>query len=229
LVETVKVVIRLHPQFFQGGKNYSIFFLRFSKMSLNSIEEISEDMGESTADFTLLAMTFLMSCTAAGFGFFYLKEQLKLMKETKQDIDSANELEDSVYQSWNGTYADGENSLVVTLVRKNLRSKGENESWVDWDGSNDPSVVSRNFYLGNLSPSFEWKVEPREFDIKATIREIMIDGWDSVIEMKVTAFVNNTYESSEQLNSYLQKLVVENKIEWQKNVIDIREYNDMFT
>ena len=196
-------------------------------MNLNYIDTISEGMGES-ADFSLLAMTLFLSFSAVGYGMFYLKDQLSLVQQTKQDKDTENEIE-SVYQAWSGAFADGENSLIITLIRKGFCLKRENNTWIDWDGSEDASVVSRNFYLGNQNPSFDWKIEPRDNDVKATVSETMIDGWDSIIQMKLTAFVNNSYTSSEQLNSYLQELIVENKIEWQKTIIDLREYREIFT
>ena len=197
-------------------------------MNLNYIDKMREDMGES-ADFSLLAMTLLLSFSAVGYGMFYLKDQLAVVQQTKQDKDIATEIEEGIYQAWSGAFADGENSLIVTLVRKSLHSKRENDTWIDWDGSEDSSVVSRNFYLGNTNPSFDWTIEPRDLDVKATFSETMIDGWDSIIQMKLTAFVNNSFASSAELNSYLQKLIVENKIEWQKTVIDLREYNEIFT
>ena len=197
-------------------------------MDLNYIDENSEGMGES-ADFTLLAMTLFVSFSAVGYGLFYLKDQLRVLEQTKQNIDTGNETECSFYQAWSGAFADGENSLIITLVKKKFCSKRENDTWIDWDGSEDASVVSRNFYLGNLNPSFDWKIEPRDNDVKVSVSETMIDGWDSIIQMKLMGFVTSSYDSSEKLNSYLQKLIVENKIEWQKTILDIREYQEIFT
>lgn len=185
-------------------------------------------MPEASPDISLLAMTLFVSFTAVGYGFFYLKNQLVNIEETKQDVDDSSLLDKTVYQSWSGTYADGEDSLVVTIVKQKFCSRKENEEWLDWDGSEDSSVITRNFYLGNSNPSFEWKIEPRQFDVKATVKDTMIDGWDSVIQLKLTSYVNSSIQTSEQLNSFLRKLVEEDRIDWQKNILDIGEYRSIF-
>lgn len=198
-------------------------------LGLNSIEVNYEEMPESNPDVSLLATTLLMSFAAVGYGFQYLKNQMLSIKETKQDVDESRELEKSVYPSWNGTFADGENSLIVTLVKQQFQTKRENDEWVDWDGSEDASVITRNFYLGNKNPSFEWSIQKREFDVEAIVRETMIDGWDSVVQMKVTAYVSQLFETNTDMNRYLKGLFENGLIDWQKTTIDIGEYRRIFT
>jgi hypothetical protein len=197
-------------------------------VSLNWIEPLPVDMPESSPDTSLLAMTLLVSFTAVGYGFFYLKNKLVTVEEGKQDADERFNLDKTVYQAWSGTFADGENSLIATIVKQRFCTRKENEEWVDWDGSHDSSVITRNFYLGNTKPSFEWELESRDFDTKATVKDIMIDGWDSLIQLKLTCYMKNSYETSEHMNAFLRKLIEENRIEWQKTVLDLAEYRGIF-
>lgn len=196
--------------------------------SLNFIEPSSIVMGNSTPDISLLIMTLLVSFSAVGYGFTYLSKQITTVQETKQDTSDSLDIDKTVYQSWSGTFADGQNSLLVTIVRQKFGSKKENDEWVDWDGSNDSSTITRNFYIGNTNPLFNWTIETRDFDVKATVCETMIDGWDSVVLMKITTFMNPSYQTSTQMNSFLKIQMEENRIEWQKNLIELDEYQSIF-
>ena len=171
----------------------------------------------------LLLNTILLSFAGVVFVLSYLKKELDLLRNQKKDIDTDDIAEKDVYQGWTGQYADGNDSLTITLIRKKISTKKMNKDWIDWDGTEDASLVSRNYYLGNASPSFEWAVEKREEDTKMEVRESMIDGWNSVIEMKMTAFVKEEMDA----NSFLKRLVLENQIEWEKVLFTQEEYEEL--
>ena len=149
------------------------------------------------------------------------------MEEKKKDNNEDEYLEEDVYQSWSGTFADGTNSLIATLVWKKFHSKQKNDRWMDWDGLEDEAVVNRNFYLGNESPSFDWIIERREFDTKAVVKETFTDGWDSLVQMKLTAFVNEPL-TNEGMNSFLRDIQRSNRIEWQKVVLSKTEFIEIY-
>lgn len=197
---------------------------------VNFIERHCEvPMAPFNEDISLLSTTLLLSFSAIAYSFYILKTELSLLKETKQDIDSSGEIEETVYPSWSGSYADGEDSLLITIVRQKFCSKKKNDAWVSWDGADDASVVSRNYYLGNSDPSFDWNIQEREFDTKATAKETMTDGWDSLVHIKLTAFVNKSIQTSTDVNTFLKRLLEQNRIEWQKTLVELREYRDIFT
>ena len=175
----------------------------------------------------LLSTSFMLSFMAVGYGLYILKKKVDTLDLTKKDFDEEDIIEEGIYQAWSGAFADGENSLLITLVRQKVCTKKANTSWVDWDGTEDSSVVTRNFYLGNSDPSFSWTIETRESDTKATVRETLIDGWNSVIQIKLEGFLKD-YTPDTSMNSYLKKLVNENRIEWQKTLFSKRDFEEAF-
>jgi hypothetical protein len=169
----------------------------------------------------------MLSFMAVGYGLFILKKKIDSLDLTKKDLDEEDIVEDGVYQAWSGAFADGENSLLITLVRQKVCTKKANTTWIDWDGTEDSSVINRNFYLGNSDPSFSWTIETRESDTKAIVKETLTDGWNSVIQIKLEAFVKE-FQSDTNMNHYLKKLVEEGRIEWQKTLITKREFREEF-
>lgn len=182
-------------------------------------QDLSDDM--------LIRSTIFLSFTAIIYGIFYMKQQIDGLTKTKQDININMMIEDDVYQAWTGTYADGENSLLLYIIRKKLTSREKNARWVEWDQSEDTSVTSRNFYLGNLNPSFTWSFKKREADIQASVQDTLMDGWNSVISMKFDGFVKEE-DTDEKMNAFFRQLISNNRIEWQKILLSKEEFTALF-
>jgi hypothetical protein len=190
---------------------------------MNSIEPIQMVADHSSS--SLLSTTLFLSFLAVGYCFYSLKTKVDTLDHTKQDIDEEETLEEDMYQAWSGAFADGENSLLVTIVRQKVSTKKANSVWVDWNGDEDASVITRNFYLGNSDPSFSWTLQKRETDMEATVKETMTDGWNSVIQLKIVAYVK---ESETDMNLYFKKLLQESRIEWQKTLFSKRQFLEEF-
>ncbi len=176
----------------------------------------------------LFASTTLVSFFAVGYCLYYMKKKVEELSETKKDKDENDLPEENVYQGWSGTYADGQDSVLLTILRQKVCTKDSNTKWVDWDGTTDASVINRNFYMGNENPTFTWTFVHRESDIEATVKETMTDGWNSVIQQKIVAYTKDKSLNNE-INAFLKKLVDEDKIEWQKTLFSKREMEEMFT
>lgn len=183
---------------------------------------------QNDSDDTLITSTIFLSFTAILYGIFYMKQQIEELTKTKQDIDVKNTLQEDIYQGWTGTYADGENSLLLYIIRQKTTSKRKNDTWIEWDGSEDTSVTSRNFYLGNLDPSFSWSFEKRESDIQASVQDTLMDGWNSVVHMKFDAFIKEEEDTDEKMNLFFKQLIVNNRIEWEKILLTKEEFTDLF-
>ena len=175
----------------------------------------------------LLATTMLLSLVSVGYIFHYFRQKIDSLENTKQDIDENEATEKNIYQAWSGTFADGTDSLEITLVWKKECSRKKNEKWLDWDGLEDASVINRNFYLGNLDPSFIWAFIPRDNDTKADVKETFTDGWNSIIQLKLTAFIHEP-KTNDGMNLYLKDLLVRGEIEWQKCLLSKHEIIEAF-
>lgn len=193
---------------------------------MNSIHALK--LVESDSRSLLMPTTVFLTFMAIGYSLVYIKQKLEDLTAKKKDIDKDDVIEDDVYQCWSGAFADGHDSVLVTIVREKIHSKKKNTDWVDWDGSSDSSVITRNFYLGNADPSFSWSVEKRDNDTKVTARDTMIDGWESVIQIQLTGFVQEE-TSSDEMNLFLKELVDHEKLEWQKTLLTKREVQTLFT
>lgn len=189
---------------------------------MNSIEPASMVVQQSSNG--LLSTTLFLSFVGVGYCLYMLKKKVDTLDTTKQDIDENDTLEEDMYQAWSGAFADGDNSLLVTIVRQKVCTKKANSVWVDWDGEDDASVVTRNFYLGNSDPSFSWTLKEREDDTQGIVKETMTDGWNSIIQVIITAFVKN---KEVDMNSYFKQLLEDNKIEWQKTLFSKRDLDEM--
>ena len=176
---------------------------------------------------TFLSTTLLVSFAVIGYSLYSMKKKVEELTSTKQDINEDDILDENMYQSWAGTYGDSEESLIITVLRQKVCSKKANRAWLDWDGSSDASVISRNFYLGNSDPCFVWTVTQRETDTKATVKETMTDGWNSLIQVKLAAFVKEL-STSDQFNAFVKKLIEEDKIVWKKSLLSKGEFKYLF-
>jgi hypothetical protein len=183
-------------------------------------------MAQQDSISTLLATTMILSLTSFGYLFHYLHQKIHDL-ETKIKEEHNNRLEKHLYQSWSGSFADTTTSLTITLVSKKETSKKTNWKWMEWNGEEDGSVVNRNFYLGNDTPSFDWEITPREFDSKGVVKETFMDGWESVIQLKLTAFVQEA-KTNEGMNLFLQQLIQHNQIVWKRCMISNEEATAIF-
>jgi hypothetical protein len=61
--------------------------------------------------------------------------------------------------------------------------------------------------------------------MEATVKETMTDGWNSVIQLKIVAYVK---ESETDMNLYFKKLLQESRIEWQKTLFSKRQFLEEF-
>lgn len=184
------------------------------------------NIGDSNS-MNLFASTTLVSFLAVGYTLYYIKKKVEELNDVKKDKDENDLPEENIYQGWSGAYADGEESVLITIIRQKVCTKKANTKWVDWDGSNDASVINRNFYMGNEHPTFIWTFKQRENDTEATVKEMMTDGWNSVIQQKIVAYTNDK-TIDRDMNLFLKKLVDEEKIDWQKTLFTKREVDEMF-
>lgn len=169
----------------------------------------------------------LISLSSVGYIFHYLRQKIDALEKTKKDLDEEELVEQNVYQAWSGSFADGKNSLIATLVWKKECSRKKNTKWLDWNGEDDGSVTNRDFYIQRESPSFEWQISKREADTKGTVKEIFMDGWNSVILLKFTVFVEEE-KTRNEMNAFLKGLMEANQIDWQRCILSKEEINRIF-
>lgn len=193
----------------------------------NTITAIAAAASSSSDISDLLVSTIFFSFLTVGYGLLYMKKKLESLEKTKKDLDENDIVETEWYQSWNGTYANGVDSLIITIVRQKACTKNANEDWIELDTADDTTIVTRNFYLGNENPSFNWVLEKREFDTKAVVKDTMMDGWASLVHIKLTAFMKEDVTSN-QMNMFVKKLCSQNLIEWQKQLLPKEEFTAIF-
>jgi hypothetical protein len=156
----------------------------------------------------------------------------------KQDYDEGDDLEEGKYQAWQGLFQKDDIRLKVYIWREKCSTKNKNQEWISWnqmeetDEKEDPSVVVRDFYLGNSNPEFKWLLESDSKDLyRLVVKDTMINGWDSLIKIEITLsctqkehlaeFIGaKEYQYDKTTNSVLQKCIQDKLIEWQKILID---------
>ncbi len=193
----------------------------------NTITPLTEVASSQSSPTDLWASTLFFTALTVGYGLYYLKGKLEELQTSKKDNDTGDLVDENVYQCWSGTYANGDDSLVVTIVRQKHCTVGANDAWIEWDGSADASTVTRDFYLGNKSPSFDWQIEKRDYDTKSIVKDTMVDGWTSLVHLKLTAFVKED-ATSEYMNRFLKQLVDNGRIEWHKQLLPKEEFTAIF-
>jgi hypothetical protein len=184
-------------------------------------------MTQQDSTFSLLATTMILSFSSLGYIFHYFQKRIDELEKNKKDIDTEDLVEENVFQAWSGTFADGQNSLIATLVWKKESSRKKNRKWLDWNGEQDGSVTNRDFYIQKESPCFDWQITKRDNDTKAVVRETFMDGWNSVILLKMTMFVEQE-KSNDEMNLFFQNLLQANQVDWQKCVYSTNEINRIF-
>ena len=184
-------------------------------------------MTQQDSTFSLLATTMILSFSSLGYIFHYFQKRIDDLEKNKRDIDTEDLVDENLFQAWSGTFADGQNSLIATLVWKKEHSRKKNGKWVDWNGEQDGSVTNRDFYIQKENPSFDWQITKREFDTKAVVKESFMDGWNSVILLKITVFVPEK-KTNDEMNLFFKSLLEANQIDWQKSLLPLTEINQIF-
>jgi cell division protein FtsL len=142
-------------------------------------------------------------------------------------------IEEGKYQAWKGQVP---NELDVLIVREKLGTHKSNQSWLNWDGKDNGSVKVRDFYINSCS--IDWTLVKDNANLIASLDDVMINGWNSVVRMKIaikkplTAIVrgNITYakfdnhgdEMAQKQHMTMAVLQQElsNKIQWQRVLVD---------
>lgn len=138
----------------------------------------------------------------------------------KKDYDEGDEIEEGVYQAWRGTTLSGEEfSIEITIWREKLSTLAKNRDWKSWEGESDGSCVVRDFYIGNLNPDFQWTVREAEGIICGSVRETMVNGWDSVVKMKIDMIYQKDDGTLPVWNQTLKEHLEKQKICWSKELI----------
>ena len=140
-------------------------------------------------------------------------------------------IEEGKYQAWKGEVP-GE--LDVLIVREKLGTHKSNQSWQVWDGKDNSSVKVRDFYINSYSA--EWTFVRDSANCIASLDDVLINGWNSVVRMKMTikkplsfwkwgnvpwAKYINLDETMDVGLLYLSKeKKLYNKIQWQRVLVD---------
>lgn len=157
-----------------------------------------------------------------------LQEHEQRIRE-KKDYDDMEEVECGKYQAWKGSVVNENLALSILIWREKESTMQKNHQWMHWDGEQDGACTVRDFYLGNGSPDFQWKVGKTEFGFEAIVEETMINGWDSVIKMKITLnyisddsvseFINKK-DAPFSYNTVLKHCIDTNCIGWEKTLVE---------
>jgi hypothetical protein len=145
-----------------------------------------------------------------------LEETDRRIRE-KQDYDETQEVEEGKYQAWKGLYEQDEVKVSIMLYREKESTLAKNQEWVSWEGDWNGSCVVRDFYLGNSSPEFQWKVLQSEEWQRGLVEETMVNGWDSVVKLEIAITVESGSTCSDwngMLRSFFPKIV------WSRILLD---------
>ena len=142
-------------------------------------------------------------------------------------------IEEGKYQAWKGEVP-GE--LDVLIVREKLGTHKSNQSWQVWDVKDNGSVKVRDFYINSCSA--DWTFVKDSSSLIASIDDVLINGWNSVVRLKVTikkpltAIVRGTItyanfdkhgdemaQKQFMTETVLQK-ELSKKIQWQRVLVD---------
>lgn len=175
-----------------------------------------------------LATTLVLSLTTFSYILYYFDQKIKRLEATKKDFDMLETIEPDMYQSWLGSFTDGSTCVLVTIVWKKCNTAKSNVEWLNWDKSEDESVINRNFYLGNTDPSFDWSISENGLShMKAEVNDMLTDGWNTLIQYKITAFIQES-KTNDELNALLKKLILQGQLEWERSLISKQEVADIF-
>lgn len=153
--------------------------------------------------------------------------------DTLEEEIEAERTQEGKYQAWKGVVAD---ELDVLIVREKLGTHSSNEAWVNWDGKQNGSVTVRDYYLNSCSA--DWTFVKDTTNFTATLDEVMINGWNSVIRLKITIkkpltsivggkttyakfdnYGDEMVQKQFMTMTVLQKELL-NKVQWQRVLVD---------
>jgi hypothetical protein len=145
----------------------------------------------------------------------------------KKDYDEGEEVDEAVYQGWRGiSSSDSGTSLSILIWREKLSTLAKNRQWADWLGQQDGACTVRDYYIGNLHPDFTWAVDEVEGALCASVRETMVNGWDSVVKLKILAYGQDDSvadRSNQTWNQILKGAIEKNTIKWSKELIPVAQ------
>ena len=143
-------------------------------------------------------------------------------------------IEEGKYQAWKGEVP-GE--VDVLIVREKLGTHKSNQSWQVWDGKDNGSVKVRDFYINSCS--LDWTFVKDSTSLIASLDDVLINGWNSVVRMKITikkplsawAWANGTVtyasyntavdESAKQhMTMSVLQMELSKKIQWRRVLVD---------
>lgn len=157
---------------------------------------------------------------------FVKTESLATREEvrTKKEYEPEDEVEEGVYQAWSG-FADSDDwALSLVVWREKESTVRANQKWIDLSGADDAACVTRDFYLGNGEPQFEW-VRPL-FGEKYLVKETMVNGWGSVVRMRLDLLFKKDQEGRRDdaaCNAVLQQCSRDLRIRWCRCTIPAAE------
>lgn len=142
-------------------------------------------------------------------------------------------IDEGKYQAWKGEVPD---ELDVVIVREKLGTHKSNQLWQVWDGKDNGSVKVRDFYINSCSA--DWTFVNDSASLIASLDDVLINGWNSVVRIKVTIkkpltaivrgtityakFDNHGDEMAQKqfmTETVLQK-ELSKKIQWQRVLVD---------
>lgn len=131
----------------------------------------------------------------------------------KRDYDPDDEIQEGVYQAWNGFSTSEDFTLVIQMWREKDTSYNANKKWMDLSGVEDASCIVRDFYLGNGSAEFQWVAKGEGYDVSET----MVNGWGSVVRLQITLIEKDCKNCNERLHQCLQQKLVK----WTRATISV--------
>lgn len=137
----------------------------------------------------------------------------------KKDYDESEEVQSGMNQAWKGVCKQESLQTEILIWREKESTLKKNQEWLAWDGERDAACIVRDFYLGNSDPSFSWIVPSAESTFEAQMLDTMVNGWDSVIKIKIcisSSTEQPTLKGSDRLNTYLKGLIEGKHIEWSR-------------
>jgi hypothetical protein len=162
----------------------------------------------------------------------HILEEMDQRLREKKDYDESDEIQEGKYQAWRGEYHEESRKVEIQLWReKEVRIK-ENQEWTSQTLTRkDTSIASRDFYLGNLHPEFQWEIREGDYSFITTVSETFVESWDTSIKLEICMtfpsketlleFVETPYfNGNVTVNAALKKCLEKNLIQWQKVLID---------
>lgn len=203
----------------------------------------SRGMSDSTA----LAWSFLLGLGATGYALYELYHmtfknekdihivsgwygsyaiRVARVAERIDTLETMDEVELGKNQAWQGLWTEDDFTLSITIWRQKDSTVRKNEEWMEWNGEEDASCTVRDFYLGNSTPDFLWSVEESETEAVGRVSETLINGWDSVIQVRIRSVGPSKTTIEEKFGSFnglLKHAIASKSIEWSRQILHSEE------